>query len=170
MLSSEAIGSIPRTLKLQAAYQSGDAAEISTAQREALEETINELKSISASNPISDGEQTKSSFATYSIYGLQSLKHVDGVTIPFADVEFLLATQAVAGPDAKIKQAVISASAMSLLYPPEPIADYSREQFIEDVVKNAMSSNVLEFMFALVLTPIQLIQLIFCTPPCCHLF
>ncbi len=59
MLSSEAIGSIPRTSKLQAAYQSGDAGEISAAQSEALTETINELKSISASNAISDGEQVQ---------------------------------------------------------------------------------------------------------------
>jgi 5-methyltetrahydropteroyltriglutamate--homocysteine methyltransferase len=80
------------------------------------------------------------------------------VTIPFADghtrqlpvitqgpfeystyaVDFYRAARAAAGPDAKIKQAVISASAMSLLYPAEPIADYSREQFIEDVVRCAV--------------------------------
>lgn len=53
-------------------------------------------------------------------------------------VEYLLAAKAVAGSEAKIKQAVISASAMSLLYPPEPIATYSREEFIEDVVRCAV--------------------------------
>lgn len=53
-------------------------------------------------------------------------------------VEYLLAAKAVAGPDAKLKQAVISASAMSLLYPAEPIPGYSREAFIEDVVRCAV--------------------------------
>lgn len=53
-------------------------------------------------------------------------------------VEYLLAAKAVAGPDAKVKQAVISASAMSLLYPSEPIATYSRDEFIEDVVRCAV--------------------------------
>ena len=33
-----------------------------------------------------------------------------------------------------VKQAVISPSALSLLYPAEPIRDYSREQFIDDLL------------------------------------
>ncbi|HTD29867.1 MAG TPA: hypothetical protein VK660_10815, partial [Xanthomonadaceae bacterium] len=33
-----------------------------------------------------------------------------------------------------VKQAVISPSAMSLMYPADPIPDYSREQFIDDLV------------------------------------
>ena len=81
-----------------------------------------------------------------------------GVTIPFKDghtrtlpvitvgpfeysnyaVEYLRKTRAAVGPDVKIKQAVISASAISLLYPSEPIPDYSREQFVEDVVRCAV--------------------------------
>jgi len=36
-----------------------------------------------------------------------------------------------------VKQAVISASALSLLYPPAGIADYSREIFIEDLIEEA---------------------------------
>jgi 5-methyltetrahydropteroyltriglutamate--homocysteine methyltransferase len=34
-----------------------------------------------------------------------------------------------------LKQAVISASALSLMYPPEGIAGYSREEFIEDLLR-----------------------------------
>jgi 5-methyltetrahydropteroyltriglutamate--homocysteine methyltransferase len=34
-----------------------------------------------------------------------------------------------------VKQAVISPSALSLMYPADPIADYSREQFIEDLLR-----------------------------------
>jgi len=35
---------------------------------------------------------------------------------------------------APLKQAVISPSCLSLMYPPEKIPDYSREQFIQDLV------------------------------------
>lgn len=61
MFNCEAIGSVPRTSKLQAALQSGDAEALSAAQLEALEETISTLKSISAGNPICDGEQVMKS-------------------------------------------------------------------------------------------------------------
>lgn len=59
MLSCEAIGSIPRTRKLQNAMQAGDVEAIVTAQRDALEATINALTTISATNPICDGEQVR---------------------------------------------------------------------------------------------------------------
>eukprot|EP01031_Cornospumella_fuschlensis_P041045 gene41045-50074_t len=157
MLSCEAIGSIPRTAKLQGAMQVGDAEAVASAQREALADTISMLKSISASNPICDGEQTKPSFVTYAISGIKTLKP-NGVVIPFVDghtrqlpvisegpfeysnyaVEYLRDALAVAGPDTKIKQAVIAASAMSLLYPSEPIPSYSREEFLNDVVRCAV--------------------------------
>lgn len=81
----------------------------------------------------------------------------DGVIIPFEDGHtrqlprltkgpFKYATYAGAYlPRAKkfatrpLKQAVISASAMSLLYPEEGIPDYSREQFIADLVQEAVA-------------------------------
>lgn len=101
--------------------------------------------------------QKKPSFITYPISGITTLKS-GGVTVPFVDghtrvlptitegpfeysnyaVEYLRETKAAVGPDVKVKQAVISASAMSLLYPAEPIPGYSREQFIEDVVRCAV--------------------------------
>jgi len=34
-----------------------------------------------------------------------------------------------------VKQAVISPSALSLMYPAEKIRDYSREQFIDDLLR-----------------------------------
>ena len=73
MLSSEAIGSIPRTAKLQAAMQSGEADVVSAAQAEALEETINTLKNISAFNSISDGEQVFFSLTGWSFTALIAL-------------------------------------------------------------------------------------------------
>jgi len=36
-----------------------------------------------------------------------------------------------------VKQAVISPSALSLMYPPKSIPDYSREQFIDDLLERA---------------------------------
>ena len=41
--------------------------------------------------------------------------------------------------DAQLKQAVISASAISLMYPGDGIAGYPREAFIEDLVREAAS-------------------------------
>jgi 5-methyltetrahydropteroyltriglutamate--homocysteine methyltransferase len=103
---------------------------------------------------ITDGEQTKSSFATYPLHGLTNLDG-DGVVIPFADGHTRQLPKLTAGPfrygrhasaflraaqkyaHRPVKQAVISASALSLLYPPAGIADYSREIFIEDLIEEA---------------------------------
>jgi 5-methyltetrahydropteroyltriglutamate--homocysteine methyltransferase len=79
----------------------------------------------------------------------------DGVTIPFADGHVRQLPRLTAGPfryrtyaatyleEAKrhahvpVKQAVISASALSLLYPPDGIPGYSREAFLDDLVGEA---------------------------------
>ena len=105
---------------------------------------------------ISDGEQTKPSFATYPIDGLQNLSP-DGIVIPFADGHSRQLPKITSGPfhyqtyassflqQAKrltslpVKQAVISVSAISLLYPGEGIEDYSSEQFINDLLNEAES-------------------------------
>jgi 5-methyltetrahydropteroyltriglutamate--homocysteine methyltransferase len=103
---------------------------------------------------ISDGEQRKPSFATYPVDGLESLA-ADGVVIPFADGHtrqlpvlttgpfryqthadsYLRAARQVA--TRPVKQAVISASALSLLYPAGGIDGYSRDAFIADLVDEA---------------------------------
>ena len=105
---------------------------------------------------VSDGEQTKSSFATYPLDGLDNIAP-DGVIIPLKDGHtrqlprltkgpFKYATYAGSYlPRAKkfatrpVKQAVISVSAMSLLYPEEGVPDYSREQFLSDLVAEAVA-------------------------------
>ena len=94
---------------------------------------------------VTDGEQRKPSFATYPVAGLQTLAP-DGVAIPFADGHerqlplltagpFRYATYAAsylerARPYAHrpLKQAVISASALSLLYPPDGIDGYPQRR------------------------------------------
>jgi 5-methyltetrahydropteroyltriglutamate--homocysteine methyltransferase len=79
------------------------------------------------------------------------------VTIPFKDGHTRQLPLITAGPfhyatkastyleaaqpltNARFKQAVISASVVSLMYPPEGIADYSRETFLDDLVAEAAS-------------------------------
>ncbi|HVT58282.1 MAG TPA: 5-methyltetrahydropteroyltriglutamate--homocysteine methyltransferase [Thermoanaerobaculia bacterium] len=88
---------------------------------------------------------------TYPIDGLETLA-LDGVTIPFADGHTRRLPRLTAGPfryrtraasylqaarrhtALPLKQAVILASALSLLYPAEGIGAYPREEFLRDLV------------------------------------
>jgi 5-methyltetrahydropteroyltriglutamate--homocysteine methyltransferase len=105
---------------------------------------------------ITDGEQSKPSFATYPIEGLENLAP-DGVTIPFADGHTRQLPRLTSGPfqyrhyaasyltkakkytKVPVKQAVIAASAISLLYPQDGIEGYSRDTFLDDLVNEAAS-------------------------------
>jgi 5-methyltetrahydropteroyltriglutamate--homocysteine methyltransferase len=107
---------------------------------------------------ITDGEQTKPSFATYPLTGLRNLA-ANGVTIPFADGHARQLPRLTRGPfrygvhaetylktaqryaHRPVKQAVISSSALSLLYPPEGLSNYSRDAFIDDLTKEAERDN-----------------------------
>jgi len=85
---TEPIGSIPRTSRLIAtlyAFTAGQLgqAELERAGDDAVRETIAELEA-TGSPVVTDGEQTKPSFATYPVHGLPNLAP-GGVTIPFAD-------------------------------------------------------------------------------------
>jgi 5-methyltetrahydropteroyltriglutamate--homocysteine methyltransferase len=106
------------------------------------------------STVVTDGEQRKPSFATYPVAGLPNIRP-GGVTIPFEDGHtrvlplltdgpFHYATKASAYLDAarpftdrQLKQAVISASAISLMYPADGLANYPRDAFINDLVSEA---------------------------------
>ena len=155
---TEPIGSIPRPASLIqsiAAFQAGQLSReiLEEAYTNALRDTIKRLEQ-TGSPVITDGEQTKPSFATYPLSGLDNLAS-DGVTIPFADghvrqlprltkgpfrygVHAASYTQAARGyTQARIKQAVISASALSLLYPPSEIPGYPREAFLADLIDEA---------------------------------
>jgi 5-methyltetrahydropteroyltriglutamate--homocysteine methyltransferase len=157
-IQTEPIGSIPRTAELLAAMKERAAGHISEEQFQAAEylalrDTIARFEA-TGSPVITDGEQTKPSFATYPIAGLQNLAP-DGVVIPFADGHtrqlpkltkgpFRYATHAVSYlksaakyTNRPVKQAVISASALSLLYPQEGIPGYPREAFIRDLLNEA---------------------------------
>ena len=137
----------------QAAEGNISDAELAALFDQAVRSTVSELEA-TGSPVITDGEQRKPSFATYPVAGLDTLTG-DGVTIPFADGHtrrlpvltagpfryrtyadsYLVAAQQVA--TRPLKQAVISASAMSLLYPAEGIDGYPREAFVADLVDEA---------------------------------
>ncbi len=157
-IPTEMIGSIPRPLALLEAAASFAAGTLEPAvfelmQQRALQETIDCLER-TGSPILSDGEQTKPSFVTYPLAGLENLA-ADGVAIPFADGHERRLPRLVEGPfrygahaagyvtaarsytKLPLKQAVISASALSLLYPAACIAGYTREEFEEDLVREA---------------------------------
>ena len=155
MLPTEAIGSIPRPAELIAAMQGFEAGRVSQGELNALhdsalEETIRRLEA-TGSPVITDGEQGKQSFATYCIHGLENLAP-DGIPIVFADGHIRNLPRLTSSPfhyktpadvhleraqryaHVPLKQAVISVSALSLLYPPGSIRGYSREQYLADLV------------------------------------
>jgi 5-methyltetrahydropteroyltriglutamate--homocysteine methyltransferase len=155
---TEPIGSIPRPavlIETASAFQAGKIGRdvLEDAYTDALRDTIKRLEQ-TGSPIITDGEQTKSSFATYPLSGLDNLAS-DGVTIPFADGHTRQLPRLTAAPfrygvhaasyttaaraysQLPIKQAVISASAMSLLYPSTEIPGYSREAFLADLIDEA---------------------------------
>jgi 5-methyltetrahydropteroyltriglutamate--homocysteine methyltransferase len=158
IIPTEPIGSIPRPMELLAAMQAHAAGRISdeelrAAEEGALRNTIESFED-TGSPVITDGEQTKPSFATYPIAGLDNLD-AGGIVIPFADGHTRQLPKLTAGPfryrvhaaeyfraaqqyaRRPVKQAVISASALSLLYPQEGLANYSRDAFLEDLVAEA---------------------------------
>jgi len=154
-IPSEGVGSVPRPAYLLEAMGALQAGKMSDADYEAtvdkaLAETIAEMEA-TGSSIITDGEQSKPSFATYPLSGLTNLAP-DGVIIPFADGHTRQLPRLTQGPfrygvytgtyvtrarnftRLPIKQAVISPSAIFLLYPEAGIEGYSRAQFVEDVV------------------------------------
>jgi hypothetical protein len=87
-IPTEPIGSIPRSQKLITAFAQYDQGNLSQEEfasicGEAVRETIEKFEA-TGSPVITDGEQTKPSFATYPIHGLANL-YPDGVKIQFAD-------------------------------------------------------------------------------------
>jgi len=152
---TEPIGSIPRPAELlegMTAFATGNIGEqeLDILFDRALQDTIKRFEA-TGSPVITDGEQTKPSFATYPIQGLRDLDP-NGVVIPFKDGHTRQLPRLTAGPfryqlhaadffkrasriaTRPLKQAVISASALSLLYPQEGIAGYPADVFMADLV------------------------------------
>src|SRR5580692_12042102 len=154
-IRTEPIGSIPRPIELVeglSAFSSGDLGvdELNILFDRALRDTIKRFEA-TGSPVTTDGEQTKPSFATYPIHGMTQLAP-DGVVIPFEDGHTRQLPKLTGGPfryqayagnylnkaatltGVPLKQAVISASALSLLYPGDGIEGYTREAFRKDLL------------------------------------
>lgn len=157
-IPTEPVGSIPRDPALQKAMGDHASGSLATEALEemfdrAVQETLDRFAA-TGSPVITDGEQTKPSFATYPLEGLGTLSP-DGVVIAFEDGHTRQLPLLTEGPfhyqylagdyverarrftSLPIKQAVIAPSAMSLLYPQSGIDGYSLEEFIGDVVDQA---------------------------------
>ena len=157
-LPTEPIGSIPRPAYLiegLGEFAAGriDGEALAGLEAQALADTIKRFEE-TGSPVLTDGEQGKPSFATYPLAGLTALAP-DGVVIPFADGHTRQLPRLTAGPfryqtyadsyltqakaltDKPVKQAVIAASAISLIYPGDGIEGYSQEAFIADLIDEA---------------------------------
>ena len=156
LIPTEPIGSIPRSERLMTAvraFQEGKTRreELDAEYEQAVRETIAAFEA-TGSPVITDGEQRKSSFATYPLEGIGNIQP-GGVIIPFADGHTRVLPSLISGPfrygvyasqyldgarkyaRVPVKQAVISASALSLLYPQNGITGYTREQFVQDLLQ-----------------------------------
>ncbi|UBI37976.1 MULTISPECIES: cobalamin-independent methionine synthase II family protein [Streptomyces] len=157
-IPTEPIGSLPRPPELLAALTDHAAGrvgddELAAAEDRAVADTVRRLEE-AGSPVVTDGEQSKPSFATYPLTGLDGLAP-DGVVIPFADGHQRQLPRLTAGPlryavhadrylraalphaTVPVKQAVIAPSALSLLYPPDGIDGYPREAFLDDLTAEA---------------------------------
>jgi 5-methyltetrahydropteroyltriglutamate--homocysteine methyltransferase len=154
-IPTEPIGSIPRPLELiEAIAALGDHAnpKLEPLYDEAIRDTIRRFEA-TGSPVISDGEQRKyHNFWTYSVHGLPNIAP-DGFKIPFAAGHTRRMHRLTGGPfrykryadeyldvamryaRAQVKQAVISPSALSLMYPDQEIRGYSRAEFIDDLLR-----------------------------------
>ena len=154
IIPTEPIGSIPRPPALIEAVEKGRISDpVSNAQyEEATKETIERFEE-TGSPVITDGEQRKyDNFWTYSVHGLSNTAP-DGFAIPFAAGHVRRMPRLTSGPfrykryaDAylevaaryatrPLKQAVISPSALSLMYPADEIPGYSRAAFLDDLLR-----------------------------------
>jgi 5-methyltetrahydropteroyltriglutamate--homocysteine methyltransferase len=155
-IPTEPIGSIPRPLPLiEAVEKSGsESPALDSLYEEAIRDTIEQFKA-TGSPVVTDGEQRKyHNFWTYSVHGLPNTSP-DGFKIPFAAGHTRRMPRLTGGPfryrryadayvdvamryaQVPVKQAVISPSALSLMYPAEGIPGYSRDEFVSDLVNES---------------------------------
>lgn len=152
-IPTEPIGSIPRPLPLIEAlgHLDVDDPAMDAAYEDAIRDTLARFEE-TGSPVVTDGEQRKyHNFWTYCVHGLPNMSP-DGFKIPFAAGHVRRMPRLTSGPfryrryadsyldvamrhtRLPLKQAVISPSALSLMYPAEGIPGYSRDQFLEDLL------------------------------------
>jgi methionine synthase II (cobalamin-independent) len=153
IIETEPIGSIPRPLGLIEAVSTRDGTDpvLDAVYEEAIRDTIRRFEG-TGSPVITDGEQRKyHNFWTYCVHGLPNTA-ADGFKIPFSAGHTRRMLRLTGGPfrykrhadsyldmalryaHVPVKQAVISPSALSLMYPAEELPGYSREEFIHDLL------------------------------------
>jgi 5-methyltetrahydropteroyltriglutamate--homocysteine methyltransferase len=153
-IPTEPVGSIPRPLALLEAinlYGDGTDPRLDPLYDEAIRDTVEKFEA-TGSPVITDGEQRKyHNFWTYSVEGLPNTSP-NGFRIPFAAGHVRRMPRLTAGPfryrryadrymeqallyaKVPLKQAVISPSALSLMYPENGLPDYPLDVFIEDLI------------------------------------
>ncbi|HUF91977.1 MAG TPA: cobalamin-independent methionine synthase II family protein [Candidatus Limnocylindria bacterium] len=153
-IPTEPIGSIPRPPDLIEAVSRKGAEDPSVIPlyEAAVRDTVRRFEE-TGSPVATDGEQMKHhNFWTYPVHGLPNT-NPDGFPIPFAAGHTRRMPRLTHGPfryrrhadsflelarrytTVPLKQAVISPSALSLMYPAQGIPGYSREEFIDDLLR-----------------------------------
>ena len=153
-IPTEPIGSIPRPPELIEALAKTDGADpaLDALYDAAIRDTVARFEA-TGSPVVTDGEQRKyHNFWTYCVHGMPNTAP-DGFKIPFKAGHVRRMPRLTAGPfryrrhadeyldvalwyaRKPVKQAVISPSALSLMYPPDEIPGYPRERFIDDLLR-----------------------------------
>lgn len=154
-IPTEPIGSIPRpdeVIEGLVAHRNDDLSDevLDRMYDRAVRATIDAFEE-TGSPVITDGEQAKPSFLTYPVEGADNVAP-GGTEIPFEAGHVRELPQLTNGPFAydtyaveylqraqeyasvPVKQSVISASALSFLYPDEGLDGYSKDAFLDDLV------------------------------------
>jgi 5-methyltetrahydropteroyltriglutamate--homocysteine methyltransferase len=153
MIPTEPIGSLPRPPELiEALKQTAfNDPRLDPMYEAAIRDTIARFEA-TGSPIVTDGEQRKyHNFWTYSVQGMPNTAP-DGFRIPFTAGHTRRMPRLTGGPfryqryadtyldvakkyaRCPLKQAVISPSALSLMYPADGLPGYSREQFLDDLL------------------------------------
>ncbi len=157
-LPTEPVGSLPRPSALQRAVLDAETGllsqeELAQAQQRAVKDTLDRMAE-TGSPVLSDGEQRRQSFSSYPLgASLNDGSIAEGpVFAVFADGHHRVIPSLARGPfryrgwaaddvaqaraltHLPLKQAVISPSMLSLMVPAAGIGEYSREEFLSDVV------------------------------------
>jgi len=153
-IPTEPIGSIPRPPDLIDAIErkGADDPSLEPLYEAAIRDTVQRFEA-TGSPVVTDGEQQKyHNFWTYPVHGLPNTMP-EGFQIPFAAGHTRRMPRLTHGPfryrryaDAflavaqrhatvPVKQAVISPSALSLMYPADGVPGYPRQQFIDDLLR-----------------------------------
>lgn len=161
-IPTEQIGSIPRNQNLIDTYKKYQEGKVDLATLNALaeSETIQVMQELEALGcpVISDGEQKKfDGFAHYCLHNSKSYAK-EGLVVNFSDGHKRVFAPHLKTPPFKyeetadtflkfallhahvpVKQAVISPSMLSLVYPPQGIENYNHEHFINDLIEQHVS-------------------------------